>query len=196
MRIPMPAAVLAGGASRRMGRSKAALPYGSGTLLEFQTTRLGRIFDEVFVVAKEPPGFPAGPSQVLLDGVPEHAAIHGLVRAIQEARDRIFVLGVDLPALPDALIREIARRGLASDAAAVVPRAGGRLQPLAAIWRRRALPEAERRIGEGELSLQGLAEAVGAEVIEEVEWRKHEPSGNAFENLNTLEQYAALRERA
>jgi molybdopterin-guanine dinucleotide biosynthesis protein A len=196
MRISMPAAVLAGGASRRMGRSKAALPYGSGTLLEFQTTRLARLFEEVFLVAKEPPGFPAGPAQVLLDGAPDHAAIHGLVRAIEEARDRIFVLGVDLPLLPDALIGEIARRGLASNAAAVVPRAGGKLQPLAAVWRRAALPVAARRLAEEELSLHGLAEAVGAEVIEEPEWRKQDPSGNAFENLNTLEQYAALRERA
>ena len=192
----MPAAVLAGGASRRMGRAKAALPYGAGTLLEFQTTRLSRLFEEVFLVAKEPPGFPAGPAQVLLDGAPEHAAIHGLVRAIEEARDRIFVLAVDLPVLPDALIHEIARRGLASDAVEVVPRAGGKLQPLAAVWRRAALPEAERRIGRGELSLHGLAEAVDAEVIEEIAWRSQDPSGNAFENLNTLEQYAALRERA
>ena len=46
-KIPMPAAVLAGGASRRMGRSKAALPYGAGTLLEFQTGRLADLFEEV-----------------------------------------------------------------------------------------------------------------------------------------------------
>ncbi len=192
----MPAAVLAGGASRRMGRSKAALPYGAGTLLEFQTKRLAKVFEEVFVVAKEPPAFPPGPAGILLDGAPEHAAIHGLLRAIEEASDRIFVLGVDLPALPDALIREIARRGLASDAAAVVPRAGGRLQPLAAVWRRAVLPAGARRLAAGELSLHGLAEDVGAEILEELEWRAHDPSGNAFTNLNTLEQYAALRERA
>ena len=133
----MPAAVLAGGASRRMGRSKAALPYGAGTLLEFQTARLAQIFEEVFVVAKEPPSFPAGPAGILLDGAPDHAAIHGLVRAIEESTDRVFVLGVDLPALPEALIREIARRGIATPAAAAsCPRADGRLQPLAAVWRR------------------------------------------------------------
>ncbi len=192
----MPAAVLAGGASRRMGRSKAALPYGASTLLEFQTARLAKIFEEVFVVAKEPPSFSPGPAGILLDGAPEHAAIHGLVRAIEEAPDRIFVLGVDLPVLPDALIREIARRGLASEAAAVVPRAAGRLQPLAAVWRRSALPAAARRLAAGELSLHGLVEDVGAEILEEREWRTHDPSGNAFENLNTLEQYVALRERA
>jgi molybdopterin-guanine dinucleotide biosynthesis protein A len=196
MRVSMPAAVLAGGASRRMGRPKAALPYGSSTLLEFQTTRLAKIFEEVYVVAKEPPAFPAGPAGVLLDGAPDHAAIHGLIRALAEAPDRIFVLGVDMPAMPEPLLREIARRGRASEAGAVVPRAGGRLQPLAAVWRRSALPIAERRAGAGELSLHGLAEDIGAEILEEAEWRAFDPSGNAFENLNTLERYAALRERA
>ena len=33
VKIPMPAAVLAGGASRRMGVPKASLPYGRTTLL-------------------------------------------------------------------------------------------------------------------------------------------------------------------
>ena len=192
----MPAAVLAGGASRRMGRPKAALAYGATTLLGFQTARLAEIFEEVLVVVKEPPAFDAGPARVVLDRESEHAAVHGMVRALEEAADRIFVLAVDLPALPAALIRAIAARSLGSPAAAVLPRAEGRLQPLAGVWRRGALPVARRRLTAGELSLHGLAEEVGAEVIEEPEWRELDPSGNAFENLNTLERYAALRERA
>ncbi len=192
----MPAAVLAGGASRRMGRPKAALPYGAGTLLEFQTVRLAAIFEDVIVVAKEPPAFAAGPARVVLDTAPEHAAIHGLVRALEEALDRVFVLAVDMPAMPEPLIRAIAGHSLQSDAAVLVPRASGRLQPLAAVWRRAALPAARRRIAAEELSLQGLAEEVGADVFEEREWRALDPSGNAFENLNTLERYAAMRERA
>ena len=47
-----------------------------------------------------------------------------------------------------------------------------------------------------ELSLHGLAQEVGAEVIAEEEWRRADPSGNSFANANTLEQYVALRERA
>ena len=86
MKIAMPAAVLAGGASRRMGRAKAALPYGAGTLLEFQTTRLAELFEEVLVVAKEAPAFAAGPARVVLDRATEHAAIHGLIRALEEDR--------------------------------------------------------------------------------------------------------------
>jgi molybdopterin-guanine dinucleotide biosynthesis protein A len=195
-KIPMPAAVLAGGASRRMGRPKAALPYGAGTLLEFQTHRLAELFEEVLVVVKAPPSSPVGPARVILDGVPDHAAIHGLVRALEEAADRVFVLGVDLPAVTPALLRAIAERSILSDAPAVVPRADGRLQPLAAVWRRAALPSAVARIAAGQLSLQGLAEEIGAEVFEEREWRRIDPSGAAFANLNTLEEYAAQRERA
>jgi molybdopterin-guanine dinucleotide biosynthesis protein A len=192
----MPAAVLAGGASRRMGRPKAALSYGAETLVEFQTRRLSGIFEEVFVVAKEAPDFPVGPARVILDRVPERAAIHGLVRALEEAADRVFVLGVDLPAVPPALLRAISARALGSASPCVLPRAEGRLQPLAAVWRRSVLEAARRRIAAGELSLHGLAESVGGEILEEAAWRELDPSGTAFANLNTLEQYAAHRERA
>jgi molybdopterin-guanine dinucleotide biosynthesis protein A len=196
MHIRMPAAVLAGGASRRMGRPKADLPYGAGTLLAHQAGRLSRVFAEVFAVLKAPSSLPAGPAQILLDGAPEHAAIHGLVRALEEVEDRVFVLAVDLPVLPEGLMRAIAERALASEAPAVVPRAEGRLQPLAAVWRKAVLPAARARIERSELSLAGLAEEVGAEIYTEEDCRRADPSGNAFANLNTIEDYVAHRERA
>jgi molybdenum cofactor guanylyltransferase len=196
MILSMPAAVLAGGASSRMGRPKAALAYGSGTLLEFQVRRLAETFEEVLAVVKEMPAFGVGPARVVLDRTPEPAAIHGLARALEEARDRIFVLAVDLPALTPAVARRIAERSLATEALAVVPRADGRLQPLAAVWRKAALTEVERRIARGHRSLRDLAAAVGAEILEEADWRDADPAGAAFTNLNTLEDWEAHRERA
>jgi molybdopterin-guanine dinucleotide biosynthesis protein A len=192
----MPAAVLAGGASRRMGVPKAALPYGRTTLLAHQAGRLSAIFSDVFVVAKEAPGFDAGPARVVLDRTTDRAPIHGLVRALEEAADRLFVLAVDLPVVTDEVVRAIAERSLASPAAAVVPRADGLLQPLAAVWRRSVLPAALLRIERGELSLHGLAEEVGAEIVLEEVWRALDPSGNSFANINTIREYAAIRERA
>jgi molybdopterin-guanine dinucleotide biosynthesis protein A len=196
MRIPMAAAVLAGGGSRRMGVPKASLPYGRTTLLAHQTGRLSRIFEEVLVVAKEAPGFDAGPSRLVLDRTADQAPIHGLARALEEVSDRLFVLAVDLPALTEEVIRVVAARSLASPAPAVVPHADGRLQPLAAVWRRIILPTALARIARGELSLHGLAQEVGAEILAEDAWRAADPSGNSFANLNTIEQYNAVRERA
>jgi len=192
----MPAAVLAGGASRRMGVSKASLPYGATTLLAHQTGRLSGIFEEVFVVTKEIPSFDAGPALVVLDRAAEHAPIHGLARALEQVSDRLFVLAVDLPLVSEAVIRAVAARSLAGKAAAVVPLADGRLQPLAAVWRRSVLPAALARAARGELSLRGLAQEVCAEILPEESWREADPSGNSFANINTVEEFQAMRERA
>ena len=179
-----------------MGRSKAALPWGTGTLLEFQTGRLARLFREVFVVVKETPDFAVGPARVVIEETPEFAAIHGLARALEEADDRIFVLAVDLPSVTHDVVREIVRRAEATSALALVPEAGGRLQPLAAVWRRAAARFARNRIAKDLLSLGGLAEEVGAETFPEREWRKLDPSGASFTNVNTINDYLVHRERA
>ena len=179
-----------------MGVPKAALPYGRTTLLAHQVGRLAEIFEEVFVVAKEAPSGDAGPARLVFDRTGVRAPIHGLVRALEEVSDRVFVLAVDLPVATAGVLRAIAERSLASGAAAVVPLADGLLQPLAAAWRRSVLPAARERIARGELSLHGLAEEVGAEILSEETWRAIDPSGNSFVNLNTIEQYAAARERA
>jgi molybdopterin-guanine dinucleotide biosynthesis protein A len=193
MKVPMPAAVLAGGASRRMGAPKAALPYGRTTLLAHQTSRLSEIFEEVFVVAKRAPDFDIGPARLLLDRSDEHAAIHGVARALEEVLDRVFLLGVDLPLVTAPVLRAIAARSLEGDDPAVVPRADGRLQPLAAVWRRRLLPEVLDRIARRERSLHALLEAAGAGIVSEEEWKALDPSGNSFANVNTVEEYVAAR---
>lgn len=196
MKLSMPAAVLAGGASRRMGRPKAALPYGAGTLLQHQTSRLAALFEDVFVVCKSAPDFETGPARILCDRTAAQAAMHGLARVLEETSDRVFVLAVDLPLFTLPLARALAESSLSTDAAALVPSAGGLLQPLAAIWRRGILDEIERRIAGGRLSLRELAVAVGAEIFPEELWRSIDPSGRSFDNVNTLEDYLAVRERA
>ncbi len=196
MRFTMPAAVLAGGASRRMGVPKASLPYGPSTLLAHQTDRLAQLFSEVLVVVKEPPGLDAGPARIVLDGVSEYASIHGLLAALEAVEDRVFVLAVDLPLLAPAVIEEIVRRGEVTESAALVPRSAGELQPLAAVWRRKAVALARARIARGELSLHGLATEAGVEILEPEDWLRFDPSGNSFANLNTVAEYAAARERA
>jgi molybdopterin-guanine dinucleotide biosynthesis protein A len=188
--------VLAGGASRRMGVAKGSLPYGAGTLAEHQTRRLSRLFSDVWLVVREEPGYAVGPARLLFDRDPERSALSGVIRALEEAEDRVFVLAVDLPLAGDDLLLAIARRSLESEAAAVLPRSERGLEPLAGVWRRAALAEAHRRAASGERSLQGLAKAAGLEVIAPEEWRELDPSGNAFENLNTIAEWTTARERA
>lgn len=192
----MPAAVLAGGASRRVGVPKGSLPYGDGTLAEHQTRRLSTIFEEVWLVVREEPGFAYGPARLLFDRDPERSALSGILRVLEEAADRVFVLAVDLPLAGDDLLRAIAGRSLESDARAIVPRSPSGLEPLCAVWRRSALPEATALAARGERSLQVLAAAVAAEVLPESDWRPFDPSGNAFANVNTIADWNAARLRA
>jgi molybdopterin-guanine dinucleotide biosynthesis protein A len=196
MGIPMPAAVLAGGASRRMGVPKGSLPYGPGTLAEHQTRRLQDLFEEVWFVVRESPGYPFGPARLLFDRDPERSALSGLLRALEEARDRVFVLAVDLPLLSPDVIEAIARGSLTSDAAAYLPESGDGLEPLAGVWRRSALPAVSGCAARGERSLRRVASDAGAEVFSQSDWRAIDPSGNGFANLNTISDWAEARGRA
>lgn len=179
-----------------MGLPKATLPYGRGTLAGHQIERLARVFREVWLVVRETPDFSPAPARMLFDGDPERSALSGLTRALEECEDRVFVLAVDLPLVPEPVLRAIARRGLESPAAAVLPETAGELEPLAGVWTRAALAEAKRRAAAGDRSLRRLAEAVGAEAFSEDAWRRLDPSGNAFSNLNTIEDWVVARERA
>ena len=171
MRIPMPVAVLAGGESRRMGVPKASLPWGASTLAAHQTERLGRRFEDVWLVVREAPAYEFGGARVLFDRDPERSAVSGLVRALEEATDRVFVVAVDLPLLTGAVIEKIGRRSRPSPAAARLPETREGLEPLAGVWRRAALEAAAARMAAGDRSLRALAAAVGAEAVPERAWR-------------------------
>ena len=120
----------------------------------------------------------------------------GVLRALEEARDRVLVLAVDLPLVPDPLLAALAARSLASGSAVVLPENGKELEPLGGVWRRSALEEGRRRAAAGERSLRDLARAAGLEVFPERDWRVFDPSGNAWTNVNTMDDWLVARTRA
>src|SRR5262245_58350334 len=196
MKISMPVALLAGGASRRMGRPKALLPFGTGTVLQHQLTKLYPLFDEILLVVKDPPDAATGRARVLLDATPRQGAIFGLMRALEEVSDQVFVLAIDLPLISVELIEGIAARGLATAAPAVVAEQRGRLEPLTALWRRGVITTARTEATGGAPCLARLATSARADMLRESEWKQFDPSGNSFSNLNTMTDYLVMRERA
>src|SRR4051812_32716036 len=67
--VPLAAVVLAGGASRRMGRDKAMLPYQGGTLIEHVVAAVGARCAPVFVIAAPGQRLPALNAEILRDEV-------------------------------------------------------------------------------------------------------------------------------
>ena len=101
--------ILAGGASRRMGRDKAALPWGDGTLLAHMRALLLKAgVDRVVVLGK--------PEEA--DGMADKTPFAGPVRPLldylrsAEAGLRHIVVPVDMPYLSPALLAPlVATRG-------------------------------------------------------------------------------------
>jgi molybdenum cofactor guanylyltransferase len=170
-------ALLVGGASRRFGSPKALALLDGETLAERAHRTLTEACDTVIVVGKALDAVEL-PFPVLDDGSDVRAAIVGVAAALRHAPDDVVVvLPTDMPGVPAAYLRELAR---AVDDGAVAAHA--QTGPLPAAYRRSALPVLERRIAAGELALRDAAAELGSRVV----------SGNldALRNVNTADDLA------
>jgi molybdopterin-guanine dinucleotide biosynthesis protein A len=184
------AAVLAGGASRRMGTDKASIEVGGVTLAQRAATAARAVADPVVLVA--PAGHPAaglGPPVLHDPGEGPLAAVATALAGLDA--DRVLVLAADHPDLHPALLRLL----VSVDAPAVVCRRAGRLEPMVAVYERApALATARAMLAApGDRSLRGLLTALGARVLEEPEWRVADPDGRSFEDLDDPAALAARR---
>jgi molybdenum cofactor guanylyltransferase len=165
-------AVLAGGGGRRIGGDKAMVELEGRPLLHYPLSVLRAVLDEVAVVAKQSTVLPGLDVEVAiwLEAEEPRHPLAGIVHALRCARGRpVVVVAGDMPFVTRGLVAALSRerpRG----AVAVVPRAGGRLQPLCARYEPRAL---------GALAGSDLASSVGDVVgalgPRIVEWPDEEP---------------------
>lgn len=193
------AALLLGGASRRMGADKGRVLVGGVPVATRIAGCLASLFEEVLLVGGDPPA--DAPGRRVRDVEAPSCALRGLVAALAAARsERVLVVATDLPGLtPELLLGLVAH----PEADVVLPRTpaprGGeaRLQPLCAVYRReRVLPEAQRRLASGELALHGLLGMFSLAVVEGSDLASLDPRGLALANVNTPEELRRFAARA
>jgi len=178
------AAVLAGGASRRMGRDKATLAVAGVELASLALAAAARVADPVVLVAPE--GHPArrlAAAPVTDPGEGPLAALAAALAALDA--DHVLVLAGDHPGLRVELLAHLA--DLADRGEAVACRRGPRLEPLVAVYRRApALALARARLADpaGDRSLAGLLAGLRTLVVEEAQWRPLDPDGRSFVDLD------------
>ena len=192
------AIILAGGASRRMGRPKAALPWGTKT--GAKTTVIGAVasvlrplFRRTLVVARDPVGLDGLGLEglgvdMLTDDREAQGPLAGLARGLS-ASDApwCFLVGCDMPLLRHEVIGRMALELHTCDA--VAARIGGRLQPLHAFYSRRCLRVAEERLTAGDTSLKGLLSLLQVNCVDEAEIAAVDPSLQSFQDLDTWSAY-------
>lgn len=186
--------ILCGGQSRRMGRSKAWLPFAGTTLLDHAVRTLSAVVDPVVVVAVPGQELPSLSTEVLLayDAVSDRGPLEGLAAGLAALAGRAevaFVTSCDAPFLQLALVGRLVE--LLGEAGVCVPRIEGRFQPLTAVYRVNLLPVVQGLLLEGRCRLLDLLDTVPIRAATDDELGNVDPDLRSFRNLNTPEDYAA-----
>jgi len=170
--------LLIGGESRRMGRSKVEL------FLARMIEVARPVFEEVIAVQRAGEA-PAAALQTIFEPPHEQRApIFGVLRALEHANDRAFILAVDYPLMTSDALRLIATHE--SNAPLVVPEWDGIPQMLCGVYGTELAPRIAARIAEGRFDLQGLLDDAAGEIIREDELRAS-LIGEPLRNVNTPE---------
>ena len=189
--------LLAGGASRRMGRDKASIPFPS----PLDPPLIQRVHDLLRPLAAD--CLVAGPASFelscrLVGDAPGIAGpLGGLVAGLRGATtEYVLAVATDLPLVEPRLAQHLLVRARARRCSgAVVCRRSGQLEPLFAVYRTGAAPQLEAAAGLAPahrgISLQLAILRLDPLVVAEAEWRRFDPQGSSFQGCNTPEELAA-----
>jgi molybdopterin-guanine dinucleotide biosynthesis protein A len=184
--MPFGGLLFTGGASSRLGFTKAELRRDGERFVDRGARVLGAVCDDVIEVGtgfgalptvhEDPPG--AGPLAALAAGA---AALRDRGHV-----DSVLVLAVDLPFVEPALLAWL---GSHPAPGSVVPRVEGIAQSVCARYSPDALSTARALVGAGERSMRALLDTVDVTYVDEAEWSVV-CAARAFADIDTPEDLA------
>ncbi|MGC2299652.1 MAG: molybdenum cofactor guanylyltransferase [Acidobacteriaceae bacterium] len=201
----MNAFVLAGGQSTRMGRDKALLEVGGRPLVERTVEMLRGLGLSPRICGSRPDL--ARFAEVVADNFAQCGPLGGIEAALAVSGSELnLFVPVDLPGLPRGFLQWMMGRAETSQAVAMIPRYGGRVQPLCAVYSRRVGDGLRRRLASGDYKVMAAVREVAASLGEAVdefdvesvastgpsEWPLRPPLAEWFSNMNTPADYERL----
>lgn len=193
-RIPgVTGVILAGGESRRMGSDKSLLPLDGGRFIDHAYRTLAELFEEVLIVTNSPDLYAGLPCRKVPDIYPVKGSLAGIHSGLCHARtDKVFVVACDMPFLSAEVIRCLCARNQAADV--VIPRSQQGAEPLHALYDKRCLPAIEQLLDTGEKKILRFFPQVQVCEVPPAVFADCDPDGCSFRNINTPQEYFALRE--
>ena len=191
---PVTGVILAGGKSRRMGENKALLQLGEDSLIGHVIRRMRLVTDELLLITNTPAEYAHLNLPIHEDIVPNTGALGGIYTGLSHAsHDVVFCVACDSPFLEPKLLTHLVATLTEHDA--VMPYTINRketqitLQTLCAAYSKRCLPIIELMMKESELRVHALQEWANIKRIAPEVWRKFDPGGMSFFNINTPEDF-------
>ena len=183
--------ILTGGASRRMGRDKATLEWNGTTMLQSLIDRYAAL-GPVAVSVDRAGRFSFRGGLELVDRFPGMGPLNGLVSGFESTDEPLLLLtATDLPFGDPALALCLKER--MGDAGAAVLRRGVKgIEPLFAVYARKALPAARACLTSGEKSFRNLFERIAVRFVLPEEVPEFDLS-RVLTNVNTPEEYTGVK---
>ena len=181
--------ILAGGASRRMGRDKAMLPWEGGTLLQSLINRYA-VLGPVAVSVNERGRFTFTGARELVDRFPGLGPLNGVVSGFAETgAEELFLTATDLPFGDPALALRLSELRAETGADACVLRRGVKgLEPTFAVYGRACLEPARTALEQGKRAFFDLFERVDLRRVVPEELPEFDLE-YILTNVNTQEEY-------
>ena len=191
-------AVQAGGQSSRMGQDKALKPFLGRPLIQRVIDRLAPIADEVIVTTNRPEEYAFLNLPLFPDLKPGRGALGGLYTALASAtRETVAVVACDMPFASISLFKYMNELLETDQADVAIARSEHGPEPLHAVYRRATcVPAIEAAIAADEWKVIAWFPQVKVRFLTAEELGAHDPSGLAFWNLNTPEEFADAERRA
>ena len=179
---PVSGVILAGGASRRMGKNKAELQLMGKSLLQHQVDKLRALgLQDIMLSGADCPALPG--VRVIPDEYIGKGPLGGLHACLRAAlNSACLVVSVDVPLIPTAALSHLCR---AHNGGVTVLRHDGQEEPLLGVYDRRAADSISALIESGKYAVHGLKDTVG--------WSYFDYLGpeEFLTNCNTPEEFAA-----
>jgi len=192
--------IQAGGQSSRMGEDKALKPFLGRPLIQRVVERLSPIADELIVTTNRPEDYSFLEARLTLraDLKPGRGALGGLYTAIASAtHPLVAVVACDMPFASSTLFEAGSRLLVEEEADVVIAKTDDGYEPLHAVYRRETcLPAIESAIEADQWKVIAWFPRVKVRVLTPEEIKRYDPSGLAFWNVNTPEEFTEAEQRA
>jgi molybdopterin-guanine dinucleotide biosynthesis protein A len=183
--------IQAGGQSSRMGEDKALKMFLGRPLIQRVVERISPSADEVIVTTNRPDEYRFLDLRLIPDLKPGRGALGGLYTAIASASHSVVaVVACDMPFASASLLRAASTMLVEEDVDVVIPKSDEGYEPIHAIYRRATcLSAIESAIAADQWKVIAWFPQVRVRVLTPQEIREHDPSGLAFWNVNTPEEF-------
>jgi molybdopterin-guanine dinucleotide biosynthesis protein A len=180
--------ILAGGESRRMGADKTFLEVNGRPMIEHILAVFSGLFERTIIVTNAPDRYRSYGVEIVGDVLDVRGPLTGIYSGLRRSAEEYnFVAGCDMPFLNAGLIAYMGEIAAGHDA--VVPMAGGLLEPLHAVYRTGILPVIEAQIRKEDRRIRGMFDRIRVRYVTEEEIVRFDPQKRSLRNLNTPEEY-------